>query len=200
MVRELSQAKRDLFLKIALKLFAENGIRNTTTADITREAGTAAGTLFLYFPTKQDLINELAIQISREEAGQVSRRLDPAMPAREMLEVIWSESIHWLLANPHAFAFSRHTREPGIIPEKVILETGKFFSFYYEAIRKGLSEGNIKNLPVDLIGSFLYQQIVALMNYIQRMDDPFQQDTVIRQGFNIFWDGIRIPSGSSKEN
>ncbi|NLF49925.1 MAG: hypothetical protein GX577_02200 [Leptolinea sp.] len=46
----------------------------------------------------------------------------------------------------------------------------------------------------------MYQQIVALMNYIQRMEDLFQQDNVIRQGFSIFWDGIRIPVDSSKEN
>lgn len=200
MVRELSQAKRELFLQIALKMFAEKGIQNTSTADITREAGTAAGTLFLYFPTKQDLINELAIQISRDEAGRVTSRLDPAMSAREMLEVIWFESIHWLLANPDAFAFSRHTREPGILPESVILETGNLFSFYYEAIQKGLSEGVIKDLSVDLIGGFLYQQIAALMYYIKRMNDPLQQEEVIHQGFNIFWDGIRIPAGSSKEN
>lgn len=200
MVRELSLAKRDLFLQTALRMFAEKGIQNTSTADIASKAGTAAGTLFLYFHTKQDLINEVALQISRDEAEYVIDRLDQTMTAREMLEVIWSESIRWLLANPDAFAFSRHTREPGILPETVVLETGKLFSFYYEAIQKGLAEGSIKSLPVDMIGGFLYQQIVALMNYIQRMEDLFQQDNVIRQGFSIFWDGIRIPVDSSKEN
>ncbi len=61
MVRELSKEKKESFFRAALKLFAVNGIRNTSTAKISKEAGTAAGTLFLYFPTKQDLINELAV-------------------------------------------------------------------------------------------------------------------------------------------
>ncbi|NLF49924.1 MAG: TetR/AcrR family transcriptional regulator [Leptolinea sp.] len=93
MVRELSLAKRDLFLQTALRMFAEKGIQNTSTADIASKAGTAAGTLFLYFHTKQDLINEVALQISRDEAEYVIDRLDQTMTAREMLEVIWSESI-----------------------------------------------------------------------------------------------------------
>ena len=73
MVRELSSEKRERFLRAALKLFAANGIQNTSTAEIARAAGTASGTLFLYFPTKQDLIDELAILISREESGHIYR-------------------------------------------------------------------------------------------------------------------------------
>ena len=55
MVRELSSEKRNNFMSSALKLFVANGVQHTSTAEIAKEAGTAAGTLFLYFPTKQDL-------------------------------------------------------------------------------------------------------------------------------------------------
>lgn len=43
-------------LKVAAKLFAEQGFEATSTADIAYRAGVAQGTIFYYFPQKSDLI------------------------------------------------------------------------------------------------------------------------------------------------
>ena len=46
---------RTAIIKAALKLFTERGFHDTSTAQISRKAGVATGTLFNYFPTKKDL-------------------------------------------------------------------------------------------------------------------------------------------------
>ncbi len=142
-------------------------------------------------PTKQDLINELAVWISQRESEAINNRIDPSMSAYDMFQVIWDGSIHWLLENLDAYQYSQQIRESGFIPDEVIMKTGENFRFYYDAIQIGLMEGCIKTLPVDLIGSFLYQGIVAVMNYIRLQPDPSKQEESIWQGFEIFWDGIR---------
>lgn len=43
-------------LKVAASLFKKNGFRQTTTRDIARASAMATGTLFNYFPTKEDLV------------------------------------------------------------------------------------------------------------------------------------------------
>lgn len=48
--------KRKAIMEAALKLFTERGFHGTTTTQISKEAGVATGTLFNYFPTKEDLI------------------------------------------------------------------------------------------------------------------------------------------------
>ena len=48
--------KRDLILKAATKLFARSGFFNAQVADVAREAGIAAGTVYLYFRSKDDLL------------------------------------------------------------------------------------------------------------------------------------------------
>jgi AcrR family transcriptional regulator len=198
MVRELSPDKREKFLNIAKQLFAANGIQNTSTAEIARKAGTAAGTLFLYFPTKQVLIDELAILISQKIADTVNHQIDPSMSAFDMFRVIWNASIHWLCENMDAHQFSQQVREAGYISEEAAIKTGMIFRFYYDAIHKGLTEGSIKDYPADLVGAFLYQGIVAVMNYIRMQPVTTKRDESIQQGFDIFWDGIRI-EGSKKE-
>lgn len=196
MVRNLSDEKREKFLDAALRLFVFRGIQNTTTAEIAREAGTASGTLFLYFPTKQDLLNELVLRSSREESEYIYSRLDPSATARDMFATIWTCSIHWLLDHLDAYQFSQQIRDSGLIPVEVAAETGRHFRFYYDAIQKGQLDGSIKALPVDLIGGFLYQGIVAVMNYMRLHPDPQTRDRTIQDGFRVFWDGIKYQEGN----
>ena len=192
MVRELSDDKRERLLKAALRLFAANGIQNTSTAEIAGEAGVASGTLFLYFPTKQHLVNELVILVSKQEAEHINRLLTPSMSVRDTFFTIWDGSIRWLLEHLDVFEYSQQVRHSGLISEAATLESGKTFSFYYEAIQRGLQEGSIKPYPIDLIGGFLYQDIVAVMNHIRIQPDQNTLTETIQKGFDLFWDGIKI--------
>ncbi len=200
MVRELSTEKREKYLNAALKLFAARGVQSTSTADIAREAGTAAGTLFIYFPTKQALINELTLQISKQEADHINSLLEPSMPARKMFFTIWDGSIRWLLDHMEAFQYSQQVRDSNLVPAEIVLETGLNFRFYYDAIQKGLDEGSLKPFPVDLIGGFLYQDITAVMNFIRMQADPEIINQAIQQGFELFWDGITKTKLTKKED
>jgi hypothetical protein len=90
-----------------------------------------------------------------------------------------------------AYQYSQQIRDSGFISKDVILESGKYFGYYYETIQKGLAEGRIKAFPVDLLGGFLCQSIVAVMNHLRVHQDQSTWATVIQQGFELFWDGIR---------
>ena len=192
MVRNLNPEKRTRFLSSALRLFVANGVQHTTTAEIAQEAGTAAGTLFLYFPTKQDLMNALVMQIGQEQSDYIRMLLDPSLSARASFWAIWNGSVRWFLEHMDAYQYIRQIWEAGVITEAVVQESNQFFGFYYDAIQKGLAEGSIKPYPLEMIGGFLYQDIVAMMNLLRAQTDPARQEEVIQQGFAIFWDGIRI--------
>ncbi len=196
MIRTLSSERRVKLLNSALKLFVANGVKNTSTAEIAKEAGTAVGTLFLYFPTKQDLLNELVLKIGKEQSDFIKTLLDPFLSARETFFAIWYGSVHWFLKNLERYQYIQQVRDSGMISESVVEESSKFLSYYYEAIQKGLSEGSIKPYPIDLIGGFLYQDIIAIMNLIRIQPDLPKQEESIKQGFGIFWDGIKTEVGN----
>ncbi len=194
MVRELQPEKREKFLTAALHLFVENGVQRTSTAEIAREAGTAAGTLFLYFPTKQHLIDELVLRAGMQQAENIQSLLGPGLSARERFWNIWNGSIRWFVQNPETFRFIQQVRDSSVVSAHVVEESNQFFGFYYEAIQTGLGEGIVKPYPAEIIGGFLYAGITAITNLAVTQPDSAQQDELIRLGFNIFWDGIQQPS------
>ncbi|HSK89491.1 MAG TPA: TetR/AcrR family transcriptional regulator [Anaerolineales bacterium] len=191
MIRKLAPDKRQNFLDAALKLFVANGVQNTSTAAIAKEAGTAAGTLFLYFPTKQDLINELVLQVAREQAENMKTLLQPSLSVRDMFFTIWSGSIRWFLENRDAYEYVQQVRDTGLVGEAATRESSKFFGYYYEAIQKALDESAIKPYPIEVLGGILYQDIVAVMNLLRTQSNPRKQEEIIQMGFDIYWDGIR---------
>jgi AcrR family transcriptional regulator len=191
MPRKLSSEKRQQFLDSALKLFVANGVKNTSTAAIAKDAGTASGTFFLYFPTKQDLINELILQIGRQQSEYINSLLTRNLSAWETFLTIWYGSIRWFLENIDAYQYFRQVRDSGLIEDEVIQESEQFFAYYYQAIQRGLDEGAIKPYPIELIGGMLYQDIVAVMNLLTAETDPEGKENLIQLGFGIFWDGIK---------
>lgn len=191
MVRISKEERKAQFLTAALKLFAANGVQGTTTAAISEEAGTAAGTLFLYFPTKQDLINELVLQIGRQQSDYIQSCLDPSLSVRETFFAIWQGSIRWFLENPDAYLVDQQVRYGGLVEPEIVRESERFFDYFYSAIQRGNEERVLKPYPLEIIGGILYQDIVAILNLIKAQPDKAKQAEYIRSGFEIFWDGVR---------
>src|SRR5215217_3600911 len=49
-------SKREAILRASIDVFAERGYFNAQVADVARAAGVAAGTVYLYFRSKDDLL------------------------------------------------------------------------------------------------------------------------------------------------
>ena len=67
--------KRDAILKAATKVFARNGYFQSQVADVAREAGVAAGTVYLYFRSKDDLLVSLFERTMRDALAEGRRAL-----------------------------------------------------------------------------------------------------------------------------
>jgi AcrR family transcriptional regulator len=191
MVRKLNPTRKEDLLRSALKLFVVKGVQNTTTAEIAHEAGVAAGTLFLYFPKKQALIDELVLKIGQEQSEYIKARLEPTLSGRDTFLTIWKGSVQWFLENIEAYQYVRLTREAGVVSESAVMESYKFVDYYFATIQKGLAEGSIQAYPPEITGGFLYQDIVAVMDLLRAQPDQDRQAEIIQIGFDIFWNGIK---------
>jgi TetR/AcrR family fatty acid metabolism transcriptional regulator len=73
--------KRDAILRAAIDVFAERGYFNAQVADVARVAGVAAGTVYLYFKSKDDLLVSIFERSMREglttSRAAVARLQDP---------------------------------------------------------------------------------------------------------------------------
>lgn len=76
MARPKSEDKKQALLEAATAAFAQSGIAASTSA-IARSAGVAEGTLFRYFATKDELLNELYLAIKMRLVQTMIDGLNP---------------------------------------------------------------------------------------------------------------------------
>lgn len=100
MARPKSEDKKQALLEAATAAFAQSGIAASTSA-IARSAGVAEGTLFRYFATKDELLNELYLAIKLRLVRTMIAGLDPdEKRPKENARNIWNSYIDWGVRNP----------------------------------------------------------------------------------------------------
>jgi TetR/AcrR family transcriptional regulator, fatty acid metabolism regulator protein len=78
-------SKRDAILRAAIDVFAERGFFNAQVADVARAAGVAAGTVYLYFRSKDDLLVQLFERTTQEAFAEARAAAAEARDPAERL-------------------------------------------------------------------------------------------------------------------
>ncbi|MGN9842698.1 TetR/AcrR family transcriptional regulator [Nonomuraea sp. H19] len=117
--RERLRAQTSQEIKaIALRFMAEGGPDAISLRAIAREMGMTAGAIYGYYPTRDDLITTLIVELytSLVDAVEAARDTLPADDAAGRI-LAWAESFReWALANPQGFRLIYGDPVPGYRP------------------------------------------------------------------------------------
>lgn len=87
------QARPGELLQAALELFVEKGYAATRSEEVAARAGVSKGTLFLYFPSKEELfkavVRENVVRPQTEGAQEIARFEGPTPALLEQLMLEW---------------------------------------------------------------------------------------------------------------
>ncbi|WP_194972581.1 TetR/AcrR family transcriptional regulator [Aquiflexum lacus] len=180
--------KRSLIINSALKLFVEHGFHGTATSKIAQDAGVANGTLFQYFKTKEELVISLYIHFKDELSEYISKNTSENADIKKALKTQVLSSLIWALDNTTKFRFIQQVHTSPYITQvdqdvlKNQVEPHLFL------IQKGIKEGILKPLPVDLIYALISSQIFGLYQYLtsQKLSKTKQNET-IETTFEMLW-------------
>ena len=76
--RRLPEERPRQILDAAFEVFAEHGLASARLDDIARRAGVSKGTIYLYFPSKEDLFREVVRHTVGDAIDDIERRLTGA--------------------------------------------------------------------------------------------------------------------------
>lgn len=88
--------KRDAILRAAIEVFAEAGFFNAQVADVARAAGVAAGTVYLYFRSKDDLLISIFDRTMRDAIAEGRAAVAGTADPRERLRRFARVHLSWL--------------------------------------------------------------------------------------------------------
>ena len=182
--------KRTAIIETALKLFTERGFHGTSTAQISKEAGVATGTLFNYFPTKEDLINSLYFKVKGELSRSMGKGIEIESSFQDRLRRLWSNLIKWGIDNQEEFLFVDQFCSSPYITKFTREEVMKEYVFLRNLVNEGIKTGEIKDFSPELTIAMFYQGGRAVVNLIFNSDPSQDKSELIENGFQIIWRGL----------
>jgi AcrR family transcriptional regulator len=185
MARVRSPEKRRAILQAAVHEIAEVGL-GASTANIAKRAGVAAGTLFTYFANKEELLNEVYLELKVE----VYARINADFPHKGSLERrarhIWSSSLDWAIEFPEKRKVSVQLN----VSDVVTPETRERTAAGRGTIDRTLGElGTRSGLPAGFAAGTMSAMQEATMEFIAKQ--PKQRKKLMERGFQVFWRAVR---------
>ena len=184
MARVRSSEKRQAILRAAVCEIAQVGL-GASTARIARGAGLAEGTIFTYFSSKDDLLNELYIELKKEVYWCIHAEFPRESGLRDRARHIWTRSLRWAIAKPEerkvSVLLNLSTVLSAATRERMSTESGPVVQTLNELGKRGA----FKNLPPGFASSAMMAMQEAVLETAAQK--PRQEAILVEQAFDAFW-------------
>lgn len=161
MARPLSKEKRNALLTAATNEVASTGIA-ASTIKIAKNAGVAEGTLFVYFPTKDELLNQLYLYLKSDLISSLADDYPTNVSIEKQIEYIWTGYIDWGVGNPN----KRRALRQLSVSEKVSVDNQNTAEIMFEnlqnVVANAINEGVLREQPMY----FLSETINSLADMV----------------------------------
>lgn len=160
--------KKSRILNSALVLFVEKGFHATTLPEIAKHANVAAGTIYLYFKNKEDLVN-MVWQVNKLKLKEtLESAFDVKQTYEENFRNIYLSYLNFAFKNGDAFSFlNLHYHYPYLTSQNLKIDE-EIESFLFRFIKQGQIEGLVIDGAAPLILSLLDGGVVGIFRSVRK--------------------------------
>lgn len=185
----MDENKRKHILFTAMKLFNENGFHATPTSLIAKKSKVSVGTLFNYYPNKENLIHSIYMNIKIHSKLTFLELIEEHKSNHDNLLSMWNAVIKWGIENPEEFNYSElfiHSSFKKTLEDDKIM--GSYIKFR-ESIIQAISPSTVCVKYPEYSMFYIDNAIHATTNFIlhSKVDDI---DGFIRSSFDLLWYGF----------
>jgi AcrR family transcriptional regulator len=193
-------------LAAALELFVARGYAATRLEDVASQAGVSKGTVYLYFPSKEELFKAVIREglvpvLERGEKMVAEHRGSTAELIRELVRGWWAS----IGSTPYAGITKLMISECRNFPE-----LGKFYveevitrghKLVRKALQRGVDSGEFRPLELDYATRLIFAPLVLLVVWRYSFDfcggaGRLHPDRYIEQHLDVLMRGLLSPSAS----
>jgi AcrR family transcriptional regulator len=209
----LRQRRKDArpteLIDAALALFVEKGFAATRSEEVAARAGVSKGTLYLYFPSKEELLKAVIRHTLMADIARGAERLaQESGPTGQLLAELMTEWWVTVYESPSSAVFKLVMTEVRNFPEigefylREVVEPGHVL--IGTLVQRGIDRGEFRPVDVDhvvhsivlpMVMLCLHKHSLAACGFIEPyLTQPAQ---FVRQHMDLILNGLRAGMGSA---
>lgn len=168
----------------ATRVIVTQGL-SAPTATIAKEAGVSNGSLFTYFETKADLLNQLYLELKTGMADAALEGLPAKAELRKQVFHIWSKWVGWAACNPEKRRALAQLSVSDEITPATRAAGQKTMAKIAELMERCRSNGPMRHVSMGFVAAIMNSMAEATMDFMVR--DPANADKHCKAGFEALW-------------
>ena len=168
----MASDKKQLILSTVLDLVKQTGFYHLNMKAIAGHAGISAGTIYLYFKSKEELINELYQTVLGEFNKAVLESYDATAGFTQNFEAMLRAAVDFYLPRKDYFSFiEQYTYAPFLFKESQE-ENFSLLLPIFKLLRQGKKEGLVKDFPEPVLISIIHGTLntILKMHFAHKLD------------------------------
>lgn len=138
--------KRKRIINSAIKIFGEKGFQNATISEIAKDAGIGDATIYEYFKSKEDILLEIPVEITKELIPQINDHMMGIKGALNKLRKFIWWWLNYIEKHPGygAIVMLELKTNKNYVSTAAYQAARNFYQIVLDIIKEGQEEGSIK--------------------------------------------------------
>jgi AcrR family transcriptional regulator len=174
----------------AMKLVIKTGFAGLKMADVATHAGVATGTLYVYYTSKEELINTVYVETKREIVKVILNPEYQADTFFKSFKNMWLGYFEFCMNQPEKMLFVEQFLYSGFISEQNITMTENLLKPLNLFLENAQNNGIIKQASIEILKAQMQGSLHEIVKVLIRDQyKPSPEET--SQYFQMAWDAIR---------
>jgi AcrR family transcriptional regulator len=182
--RPKSEDKRDAIIAAATKVIAAQGL-SAPTALIAKEAGVSNGSLFTYFETKAELLNQLYVELKTETASASMNAVPAGKGLRQQMAQVWAGWLRWAASNPEKRQALAHLALCTDLTAQSRDQGHKVMAGLASLMDRSRKNGAMSEAPMALVSSIMMAVAETTVDFM--VSDPEHAEAHSATSFEAVW-------------
>lgn len=182
--------KKTAILETTMDLITENGFHATPMSMVASKAKVAAGTIYHYFPSKEDLINEI-YALAKERMGNALMKNDDASKSyKERFMQFWMNLYSFFSENTSEFRFLEQYANSPFISQETKEENEKFYKPVITFLEAGIKAGTLRPMNAKLMVNLIYGNVATVIKL--KLSEQLRIDKkTLNLAMESSWDSVK---------
>ncbi len=187
--------KKKLVLESALELIRENGFHGTPMSRVAKQAGVAAGTIYTYFESKDELILDLYQYVKTNILTEIRAKDDPSLDYETRFFNFWDNLKTLFLEQRGCQRFLEQFMSSPYNTQRLQQKPDNWHTWTCEFFQEGIDSGALRAMNPAVLSIMVQGSIISLVRVlIYFKDRPGASSPDLDQISLMVWDGIRNQS------
>jgi len=190
-IRKKCNKKRAELLQATLSLVINNGFHDAPMSKIAKLACVSPATIYIYFKNKQDLVDQLYLELKKHFSEYAFTNYSEDMSVEEGFKLIWYNMAQFKLEQVEEANFLSACDNTPIVNEEVRalgLELLNPLKLLWE---RGIEENKLKELSPYTMYAFTIYPLAFLLQCHQKKQCEFN-NSKIDEAYKAAWDSIKL--------